>query len=71
MHRPLPGSVMLCERLRRGGAFCRDHAFERREPMVVVGFSGVGIAGGLRLFDLLAKHGGPLAPGEQTFFVQR
>ena len=39
--------------------------------MVVVGFAGVGIAGGLGFLDFLAKHRGPLAPGEQTFFVER
>jgi hypothetical protein len=64
---------MLRQRLRRRHAFFCDYAFERREPMVVVvvGFACVGIAGRLRLLDLLAKHGGPFAPGEQSFFVQR
>ena len=45
MHRAFPGVVVLLKRLRRGRAFCRDHAFECREPMAVVGFSGIGIAG--------------------------
>ena len=39
--------------------------------MVVVGFSGVGIAGGLGFLDFLTEHGGPFAPGEQSFFVER
>jgi hypothetical protein len=71
VRRTLPGFVMLRERLRRGRAFFSDHAFERREPMVVVGFSGVGIAGGLGFLDFLTEHGGPFAPGEQSFFVER
>ena len=62
---------MLLKRLRRGRAFCRDHAFERREPMAVVGFSGIGIAGRLRFLDFLTKHRGPFGPGKETFFVQR
>ena len=37
--------------LRIGDAFLGDHPFERREPVPVVGFAGVGIAGGLRLLD--------------------
>ncbi len=71
LHRALPGLKMFGKRLRRRRAFCRDHAFEGREPMVVVGFAGVGIAGGLGFFNFLAKHRGPLGPDEQTFFVQR
>jgi hypothetical protein len=71
VHRALPGPVMLRKRLRRRHTFFRDHAFECRKPMVIVGFSGIGIAGGLRFLDFLAKHTRPLAPGKQTSFVQR
>jgi hypothetical protein len=67
----LPGLVVLRQSLRRGRAFFGDHAFEGREPMTIVGFAGVGIAGGLCLFDLLTEHCGPLAPGEQTFLIER
>ena len=71
MHGAFPGLVMLLKRMRRGRTFCRDHAFERREPMAVVGFSGIGIAGGLGFLDFLTKHRGPLGPGKEIFFVQR
>ena len=71
LRRALPCSVMFCQRLPRRRTFFGDHAFEGREPMKIVSFSGVGIAGGLRLFDLLAKHRGPLVPGEQTFLMER
>ena len=50
---------MLRQSLRRGPAILGDHVFERYEPMVVVGFAGVVFAGGLRIFDLLAKHRRP------------
>ena len=56
MRRALPGAVMLRKRLCRGHTFFRDHAFKCCKPMVVVGFSGVGIAGGLGFLDCLAKH---------------
>src|SRR6185295_10626041 len=69
VRRALPGLVMLRQSLRRGRAFFGDHAFERREPMMIISFAGVGIAGGLRLSDLLAEHRGPLVPGEQTFLM--
>ena len=71
VRRALPGAVMLRKRLCRGHTFFRDHAFKCCKPMVVVGFSGVGIAGGLGFLDFLAKYRRPLAPGEETFFVQR
>jgi hypothetical protein len=56
VRRALPGAVMLRERLRRRDTSFRDHAFESREPMMVVGFSRVWIAGRLRLLDLLANN---------------
>lgn len=61
---------MLRQSWRRGRAFFGDHTFESREPMMIVSFTGVGITCGVPLFDLLAKHRGPLAPGEQTFFME-
>ena len=70
VHGPLPGLEMFSERLGRGRAFFRDHAFESSEPVEIVSLAGVGIAGGLGFFDFLAEHGGPLGPREQTFFVQ-
>ncbi len=71
VHRALPGAVVLRKRLRRRHTFFRDHALERCKPVVVVGLSGIGIAGGLGSLDFLAQHRGPIAPGEQTSFVQR
>lgn len=62
---------MLRQGLWRGYAFFRNDALEAREPMAVVGFSGVGIAGRLGLLDFLAKLRGPLGPGEKTSIVQR
>jgi hypothetical protein len=69
--RALPRLVMLRQSLGRGRAFFGDHALEGCEPMKIISFAGVGIAGSLRLFDLLPKHGRPLAPGEQTFLIER
>ena len=40
--RALQFLVMLRQSLRRGPAILGDHLFERYEPMVVVGFAGVG-----------------------------
>src|SRR5215471_1432276 len=71
LRRAIPGIVMLRQGLWRRYTFFRDDALQRREPMAVVGFSGVGIAVCLRLLDLLAKLRGPLGPGEETSIVQR
>ena len=43
--RALPGVVVLRKRRRCRHAFVRDDALERREPMAVIGFTGVGVAG--------------------------
>ena len=69
--RALPRLVMLRQSLGRGRAFFGDHALEGCEPMKIISFACVGVAGSLRLFDLLPKHGRPLAPGEQTFLIER
>src|SRR5262245_3356029 len=71
MHRAFPGFAMLRERFRRCHALFRNHTFESGKPMMVVGFSGVGITGGLSFLDCLAEHRRRLTPGEQTFFVWR
>jgi len=71
VHRVFPGLVMLREGLRRCEAFFCDHTFEGCKPMVIIGFSRIGIAGGLSFLDFLAKHRGPLAPGEETYLVKR
>src|SRR5215470_1943318 len=70
LRRTIPGIVMLRQGLWRRYTFFRDDALQRREPMAVVGFSGVGIAVCLRLLDLLGKRRGPLGPAEETSIVQ-
>jgi hypothetical protein len=67
----LPGVAGARESVRIGEALRRDDAFERGEPMMVVGFAGIGIAGGLRFLDLAAERGGPFFPGKHAALVER
>src|SRR5581483_4081272 len=53
-----------------GDTLLSHHPFERREPMIVVGLAGVGIACGLRLLDLVRKHCSPFGPLEQAAVIQ-
>ena len=59
-----PGVAGARQRCRIGKALGGDDAFERGEPVMIVGLAGVGIAGGLRFLDFLAERGRPFGPGE-------
>src|SRR5579883_1000414 len=59
------------QRRRIDEALGGDNAFKRGEPMAIVGLARVGIAGGLRFPDLLAKGLRPFLPGEHAAFVER
>ena len=48
----VPGIVIARERVAIGDVFLGDEMFERVEPVPVVGFAGIGIAGRLRALDL-------------------
>src|SRR5271170_1621557 len=57
--------------MRVGKALGGDDAFERGEPVMIIGLAGIGIAGGLRLLDLVAERCRPFFPGEQAALVER
>src|SRR5579863_5925485 len=59
------------QRGRVGEVFGGHHALQCGEPMVIISLAGIGIAGGLRLLDLIAQHGGPFRPGEEAPFLER
>src|ERR1700692_2197795 len=67
----LPSVARARELPRVGDAFFGDDAFQRGEPVMIIGLAGVGIAGGLRLLDLVAERCRPFLPGEQAAFVER
>ena len=56
----VPGVAVARERRRVGDALLGDQAFERGEPVPVIGVAGVGIAGGLRALDLLGRAPPPI-----------
>src|SRR5258708_38044512 len=66
-----PGVARARQLLCVGDALFGDDALQRGEPMVIVGLAGVGIAGGLRLLDLVAECCRPFLPGEQAALVER
>src|ERR1700710_2058033 len=51
--RMVPGIAVAVYSVGRRDPFCCDQLFQRREPMPVIGLAGVGIARGLRAFDLV------------------
>ena len=61
----IPGVEVFPQRARVGDALLGDDPLQRREPVPVIGLAGVGIAGGLRLLDLVAEDRRPLRPLEQ------
>ncbi len=60
----LPGVASPRHHGRVGHAFFGENAFQRGEPMPVVGFARIGIAGRLRFFDFFTQYFRPLFPGE-------
>src|ERR1700733_9950078 len=67
----LPGVARARELLRVGDALLGDDALQRGEPVMIIGLAGVGIAGGLRLLDLVTERRRPFRPGEQAALVER
>src|SRR6185369_15766144 len=67
----VPGVLVARKRRRVGHALLRDEAFERVEPMMIIGLAGVGIALALSALDLLGERRGPFGPLEQSALVQR
>src|SRR5438067_13461710 len=59
-----PGVAIAREHLAIRDAFRSDDALKRIEPMPVIGFASIGIAGGLGALDLLREHCCPLRPRE-------
>ena len=68
--RALPGVASSRQHIYIGKAFGGDDAFQRRQPVVIIGLAGVGIAGSLRLLDFIAERRGPFGPGEQAAVVK-
>jgi hypothetical protein len=66
-----PGVARARKHLGIGKALGGDDALKRVEPMMIVSLAGIGIAGSLRLFDLVAEHGRPFGPGKDAALVQR
>ena len=66
-----PGVAVTGQGRRVGDAFLGDEAFERGEPVLVIGVAGIGVAGGLGALDLLGEGRGPFGPGEEPALVQR
>src|SRR5688500_3736680 len=60
----IPGVAILPKHLCRCDALLSDDSLQRSEPMAIIGLSRAGIAGGLRLLDLLAEFRRPFAPRE-------
>ena len=67
----VPGVAVAMQGIRCGNALGGDERFQRGEPVPVIGFTGVGIACGLRALDLRAQRLRPFLPGEDTGLVQR
>src|SRR3954464_15454481 len=65
----IPGVVVFPQRARVGDALFGDNALQRRQPVPIISFAGVGIAGSLRLLDLIAENCRPLGPLEQPAIV--
>src|SRR4249920_3423109 len=53
---PVPGVAVAVQEFGRRDALGGDEALQRRQPMLIVGLAGVGIAGGLRALDLGAER---------------
>src|ERR1700730_2456476 len=67
----LPGVARARELPRVGDAFFGDDEWQRGQPMVIIGLAVGGVAGGLRLLDLVAERCRPFLPGEQAALVER
>src|ERR1700730_18142906 len=71
LRRMIPGIAITRERLRVGHALGGDDAFERVEPMPVIGLARVGIARRLGTLDLRGEDCRPFRPGEEAAIVKR
>jgi hypothetical protein len=69
--RVVPGVAIAREFVARARALVGHEAFERGEPVPVVGVAGVWIAGCLCGGDLRGERLGPLDPGEEAALMQR
>jgi hypothetical protein len=69
--RALPGLAGPGECRRVGQTFVREDAFERGEPVMIIGLAGVRIAGRLRFLDFCAEGSRPFPPGEKAALVER
>src|ERR1700733_3803770 len=66
----VPGIAIAVQGFGSGDPLRRDQFFERREPVPVVGFAGVGIAALLRALDFFRERGRPFIPAEQSAFME-
>src|SRR5262249_35659020 len=66
----VPGPVVAVERLAADHALLGDEPLERRKPVAVIGRAGVGIAGRLRVLDLVAERRRPFRPSEHAAIMQ-
>ena len=67
----VPGVAIAREDGRIGDALLGDQAFERGEPVPVIGVAAVGVARRLRALDLRGKRRRPFRPGEEAAAIER
>src|SRR5215471_15803880 len=67
----LPGVTSTRQHVALDNAFFGEDSLERRQPVLVVSLTGVGIAGRLRFLDFVAKRRRPFGPGEQAALLER
>src|ERR1700730_14889510 len=67
----IPGIAIAVKGFGGGDTLGSDQSFQRREPVAVIGFAGVGIALRLRALDLVGERSRPLVPREQAARMQR
>src|SRR5579864_3760617 len=67
----LPGIAIAGLQGPVGDAFLGDQAFERIEPVVVIGVARIGVARRLGALDLAGEGRRPFGPGKQPALMQR
>src|SRR5258708_29500643 len=67
----VPGIAVAMQGIGGGDALLGNQAFQRRQPVPVIGLAGVGITAGLRACNFVGERCRPFVPGEQAPLMQR
>src|SRR5258708_20301331 len=67
----VPGVAVAMQGIGGGDALFGNQAFQRHQPVPVIGLAGVGITAGLRACNLVGERCRPFVPGEQAPLMQR